>query len=216
MGGWMGSVARSAQDPIFYLHHSNVDRLWNLWLYDPTTRIDQFNDASWKNRRFTFFNENRERVQMTTCEVLNAAQQLNYTYEQEPAPRLTSCDEPPRGRFRRDILREFSLLPITLGAFPITIDLDITQLQQQIESMARSNTATLFLELDNVEADRPPGAIWAVYVGAPARIIVRDDGSLPDPQQAQPYFVGNVALFSSGIRSEAHHHFTPAHIVLAD
>ena len=34
------------------------------------------------------------------------------------------------------------------------------------------------------------------------------------PEQARPYFVGNVALFGSGIRSGAHHHhFMPAHLV---
>jgi len=27
-----GSVPTAAQDPIFYLHHSNIDRWWNLWL----------------------------------------------------------------------------------------------------------------------------------------------------------------------------------------
>ncbi|HEX9643164.1 MAG TPA: tyrosinase family protein [Acidimicrobiia bacterium] len=31
MGGHMGSVPRAGFDPIFYLHHSNVDRLWWNW-----------------------------------------------------------------------------------------------------------------------------------------------------------------------------------------
>lgn len=30
-GGDMGSVATAAYDPIFYLHHANVDRLWADW-----------------------------------------------------------------------------------------------------------------------------------------------------------------------------------------
>jgi tyrosinase len=30
-GGWMGNVMRAAQDPIFWLHHSNIDRLWAVW-----------------------------------------------------------------------------------------------------------------------------------------------------------------------------------------
>jgi hypothetical protein len=91
--------------------------------------------------------------------------------------------------------------------------LDITQLRQRLVKIAGSGTATLFLELDDVEATQPPGAIWAVYVGAPAAIMARNDGGPTDPQQARPYFVGNVALFSSGIRSGAHHHFVPAHLV---
>jgi hypothetical protein len=31
VGGHMGSVARAGFDPIFYLHHANVDRLWWNW-----------------------------------------------------------------------------------------------------------------------------------------------------------------------------------------
>lgn len=31
VGGHMGSVPRAAFDPIFFLHHSNVDRLWWNW-----------------------------------------------------------------------------------------------------------------------------------------------------------------------------------------
>ena len=27
IGGWMGSVPTAAQDPVFYVHHSNIDRL---------------------------------------------------------------------------------------------------------------------------------------------------------------------------------------------
>src|SRR5262245_30625657 len=33
-GGHMGSVAVSPFDPMFYLHHCNVDRLWAMWQMD--------------------------------------------------------------------------------------------------------------------------------------------------------------------------------------
>jgi hypothetical protein len=32
VGGDMGFVPIAARDPIFYLHHNNIDRLWNRWL----------------------------------------------------------------------------------------------------------------------------------------------------------------------------------------
>jgi tyrosinase len=28
ISGWMGSASRAARDPIFWLHHANIDRLW--------------------------------------------------------------------------------------------------------------------------------------------------------------------------------------------
>src|SRR5436305_4534028 len=32
IGGFMGSFGTAARDPIFWLHHSNIDRLWDAWL----------------------------------------------------------------------------------------------------------------------------------------------------------------------------------------
>lgn len=31
IGGEMGSVPTSARDPVFYLHHANIDRFWSAW-----------------------------------------------------------------------------------------------------------------------------------------------------------------------------------------
>jgi tyrosinase len=31
VGGTMGSVPRAAYDPIFWAHHSMIDRLWRIW-----------------------------------------------------------------------------------------------------------------------------------------------------------------------------------------
>lgn len=33
-GGNMGKTSTAAQDPVFWLHHANVDRLWTRWLDD--------------------------------------------------------------------------------------------------------------------------------------------------------------------------------------
>lgn len=32
IGGWMGSVETAAFDPVFWMHHCNIDRLFNLWM----------------------------------------------------------------------------------------------------------------------------------------------------------------------------------------
>lgn len=32
VGGLMGKISRSAQDPVFWLHHANIDRMWYAWL----------------------------------------------------------------------------------------------------------------------------------------------------------------------------------------
>ena len=35
--GWMGSFFTAGLDPLFWLHHANIDRLWQVWL-DRTPR----------------------------------------------------------------------------------------------------------------------------------------------------------------------------------
>jgi tyrosinase len=71
--GWMGCVPTAAQDPIFFLHHCNMDRLWNLWLAQGGGRIDPVWDNTWKSTTYTFFDEEGAQVEMNGCEVLRAA-----------------------------------------------------------------------------------------------------------------------------------------------
>ncbi|KAI8824011.1 uncharacterized protein EV422DRAFT_518599 [Fimicolochytrium jonesii] len=44
MGGDMFVVAISPNDPLFYLHHANVDRLWTLWQRNNPTLANTYND----------------------------------------------------------------------------------------------------------------------------------------------------------------------------
>ena len=38
VGGFMGSFDTAGLDPIFWLHHANIDRIWQIWLYSATIR----------------------------------------------------------------------------------------------------------------------------------------------------------------------------------
>ena len=40
IGGLMGDPRTAARDPIFWLHHANVDRLWNQWLLASSGRAN--------------------------------------------------------------------------------------------------------------------------------------------------------------------------------
>jgi hypothetical protein len=84
VGGWMGDPDTAARDPIFYLHHANVDRLWSHWLAQGGGRQDPTSDQVWMNTTFTFFDENGQQVQLSGKDVLDSATQLNYCYDDEP------------------------------------------------------------------------------------------------------------------------------------
>jgi tyrosinase len=205
VGGWMGSVPTAAQDPIFYLHHCNMDRLWNLWLAQGG-RTDPLSDATWKNTPFTFFDEHGTAVTMTSCDVLRAAKQLHYTYEGEP-PQVDGFCAPPIAvvqEWVRETVFRVPVPPIVLGAKPVSFAMDLAALRRHAAGAAARSTESVFLELDDVEADRQPGVVWQVYFGLP-------DGAAFDANG--PYYVGTLALFGAGVREEAHH-FMPAKVTL--
>src|SRR5262249_33972894 len=92
--------------------------------------------------------------------------------------------------------------PVELTGQDVSIALDIRQIAPRLASLAESKTEEIFLELDNVEAERSPGAAWDVYLGLPAN-------AAPNPES--PFLVGTVSLFSAGIRAHAHGKFSPEH-----
>ena len=204
MGGWMGSVPTAAQDPIFYLHHCNLDRLWNLWLAQGGGRIDPVFDNTWKNTKFTFFDEEGAQLEMTGCEILRAAQQLHYVYEGEP-PQVNDYCLPllkfPPIIFAKELILRLPVPPITLEQEPVSVPIDLKNLKQRLGPLAESKTATVFLELNGVEAERQPGIAWQVYLGLPPTTA---------PAEESPYLIGAMALFGQGIHQDAHDKFEPA------
>jgi hypothetical protein len=48
--GWMASIATAGRDTVFWLHHANIDRLWNRWLSRPghqNPSVDQALRLAW-------------------------------------------------------------------------------------------------------------------------------------------------------------------------
>jgi hypothetical protein len=92
VGGDMGSVPTSARDGIFWLHHANIDRLWNLWLNqsihaNPT-------DASFLDRTFNYVDENGTRITRRVRDIINSAD-LGYRYDNVSNPPATTSPSVP-------------------------------------------------------------------------------------------------------------------------
>jgi tyrosinase len=194
IGGWMGSKKTSAMDPIFYLHHANMDRLWNLWLAQLGGRVDPLNNTEWTSQKFGFFNESGNQVHTTSCDVLRASQQLGYTYEGEPPQVNEYCFQLVLPYYE---ICEICLLihfpPIDLGEETQRVSVGPIE---QIFLEAIRNNQDVVLKLNDVFTERQPGATWAVYVNLP---------STAEPSPQSPFYVGSIGFFSSGIVSEGHH-----------
>jgi len=96
--GIMSTRATSANDPIFWLHHCNVDRLWDYWINLGGGRANP-SDPEFLNQTFSYVDENGSVVTHRVEEILYSSQ-LGYRYDNvpNPSPILQFAAEPPRPR----------------------------------------------------------------------------------------------------------------------
>jgi tyrosinase len=93
LSGDMGSPKTAARDPIFWLHHANIDRMWVRWTDAARGRFAPVDDPVWMTTKFTFVDENGEDQVMTGAEVLDTQFQLGYRYDDD-APRQSRLEPP--------------------------------------------------------------------------------------------------------------------------
>jgi hypothetical protein len=108
--------------------------------------------------------------------------------------------------FEKEQILRLPIPPITLGAETVSVPIEFKDLKQRLSQLAESKEATVFLDLDGVEAERQPGVAWQVYLGLPANAVPVEEG---------PYYIGAMALFGPGIHSDSHDKFEAAHFSFA-
>src|SRR5262249_7736406 len=91
-GGLMADPDAAAADPIFWIHHANIDRLWFIWNSSP--RHLNTGDTRWTGQSFSFFDASGQRVSKTPADVVDIVGQLGYTYEVAP-PAGPAAAPPP-------------------------------------------------------------------------------------------------------------------------
>ncbi|HAP60223.1 MAG TPA: hypothetical protein DCR93_12270, partial [Cytophagales bacterium] len=82
MGGLMGQVPSAGFDPVFWLHHSNIDRLWAMWEAQQQQSIPEAQFVGGAGRRaYTFFLPNGE-LDSTLYDPKDGTAPLEVVYEQ--------------------------------------------------------------------------------------------------------------------------------------
>ena len=92
LGGDMAEFSTVGGDPMFYLHHANIDRLWESW-----NRLGNTNptDPKYLNRKFSYGDRSGKRADLPVSASDRTAQ-LGYEYdgyEKPPQPRSLSTEE---------------------------------------------------------------------------------------------------------------------------
>ncbi|KAH1103157.1 hypothetical protein AAZX31_13G225500 [Glycine max] len=94
----MGTFYSAARDPIFYSHHSNLDRIWSIW--KKTLGGRDFTDSDWLESGFLFYDENKNLVRVKVKDCLDE-RKLGYAYQDVDIPWSNSRPTPQRSRVQK-------------------------------------------------------------------------------------------------------------------
>ncbi len=205
VGGLMCDPDTAAQDPVFFLHHVNIDRLWKRWLDQGGGRSNPTSDAAWMNTTFQFYDENRNLVSLSGKNVLNTVTQLDYRYDDDP-PEWIIWHPPVPGLLAKQFppgppeqLAASEITKIELATEPVHIELKLSSdAAARIDRLLadREKAHAIVLNLEGIEYGGNPGTYYEVYI------------NLPWPWREPPdfhciYYVGNLGLFLP--RRATHH-----------
>ncbi|WP_438024024.1 tyrosinase family protein [Sorangium sp. So ce233] len=114
----MGIFSTSAQDPIFFAHHANVDRLWETWWRaGGEQRLPP--DERWRRETFQFFDEHGHLVEISVQQLVEVTGSLGYTYSPPSAAGdAVTCPSAAMGAMEMALLAPpaASLVNVTPGA----------------------------------------------------------------------------------------------------
>jgi hypothetical protein len=180
----MGLIPFSANDPLFWHHHTNIDRLWECWTTKYGRDANPTNNAEWMQQSFKFVNEQGAPVTMKVSDLFDPAGPINYTYDN-----VTQCfrKEPPLiAAATKDTERQAQAAPVTKTELAVARDVRLAQVEQQVllnpasaQSSAEDRRRALgfaaqpsgggltktWLRLNGVELPGPPpGASVSVFL----------------------------------------------------
>jgi len=191
VGGWMGNVNLAARDPIFWLHHCNIDRQWERWLAIGGGRQNPPDTSAWASQVFFFFDETGAKVQKTGAEIVATASQLGYVYDGlGPALPGGLVEPPPVPKAApRAMVAENVEPQVVLGDDPVTSTLDMPAGGAALVDSTAGGEKPLVLHVGEVSFDAQPELYYEIYLNLPP-------GAAPDPEG--PHFVGNLPFFGLG------------------
>ena len=202
----MGSVPTAANDPIFWLHHCNIDRLWAAWSSAGNQAPAQTGAKKWSATKFVFVGPDGARAEAAIDTVADPAR-LPYGYDNLPAlarPRVLTAGrkvaentllQSPRaaGRAARN-----GAARVELGAAPTTVPMTAVAAQASLRALApgagRSAAGRVVLSLRELQAQRDPGMTYEVFVDLPLGA---------PPEVADQHYVGLINFF--GVAASSGH-----------
>jgi tyrosinase len=195
--GWMADPATAAQDPIFWLHHANIDRIWAEW--NAAGHVDP-EAAQWTGQGFELFDA---QGQMTTlvCSEVEETTALEYTYDTLPVEEGGGGEggEPPEPPARAEAVMasqnpsDHKVVGATTEALTLVgnseqvpVSIDERAKEEVAAATSESDPRRLFLNLEDIKGETNPGSVYGIYVNLPPDA---------DAETLARHHVGNLSFF---------------------
>jgi tyrosinase len=203
-GYWMADFNTAGLDPLFWLHHCNLDRLWDVWLVQSTS-IGNPSDPRWRTpsnaatgQRMPFILSmpGKPNFSFTPADVVDSAKSVfAYRYDGLPprpvgkglaaastAPKMAAVDETPA-----------KLIGAASG--PVSLDGGSARASVAVRpqpsapagrhSLAPQAAPHIYLNLENI-VSKGPALPYRVFLNVPHDF---------DPEQFVDHFVGTLPMF---------------------
>jgi polyphenol oxidase len=185
----MGVLATAAQDPVFFAHHANIDRLWEVWRKTSNFHTNP-TSSDWMNQRFNFYDENRRWTSIAVSDVIDHEANLRYRYED---PEMSPTDI---------LVLTSPAQEITLGARPVTtatktVPANMMDKTKSLNPPVLTKPSRLFvLHIDGIEVPPDRSAVVRVFVNRP--------DANASTQIDSPSFAGYFTVLAKSSKSPDH------------
>jgi tyrosinase len=165
IGGFMGNPDTSALDPIFWLHHCNIDRLWEVWRNQGAPGAN-WRDSAWLAQTFAFHDAAGKPITIACSALLDTTKIMNgYSYDSTPV--ATAMNDPSTGGNPADSpVQTAELVAANAGSLSLGSDAVTTSLAMALDRTTMSFTdnqkttpSNVFLNIENVTGAGVPGDI---------------------------------------------------------
>ncbi|KAF8411179.1 hypothetical protein HHK36_003722 [Tetracentron sinense] len=161
----MGNFFTAARDPMFFSHHANVDRLWEIYRKSRRYKTE-FNDSDWLDSSFLFYDENKQLVRVKVRDSLKPSD-LRYTYEDVEIPWRSSAITPKTCSMKSPVKKMASAIPF--GSVPQALDTTLTNsviMPDMLPGMSEEDFVAVLI-IHGIKVKDNKRARFDVYIGSP-------------------------------------------------